>query len=63
MSGDGRDWLRALWRFQNYHVGGLGLIAAALFLLAAEGDALFLVMGACLALFSVLVIARARRTR
>ena len=29
MSGDGREWHRALWRFQGYQLGFLGLIAAA----------------------------------
>lgn len=63
MSGDGREWHRALWRFQGYHLGFLGLIAAALFFLAAEGDTLFQVMGACLAVGSVLVIVRSRRQK
>lgn len=63
MSGGGRAWHRALWRFQGYQLGFLGLIASALFLLAAEGDALFLVMGACLALGSVLVIVRSSRQK
>lgn len=63
MSGDEREWHRALWRFQGYHLGFLGLMAAALSFLAAEGDTLFLVMGAGLALLSVLVIARSRRQK
>ena len=61
MSGDGREWRRALWRFEGYHLGFLGLIGAALF--AAEGDTLFLVMGACLAPGSVLVVVRSRRQK
>ena len=61
MSADGRQWHRALLRFQGYQLGFFGLIAAALFFMAAEGDALFLVMGACLALGSVLVIVRSRQ--
>ena len=63
MSSGGREWQRALWRYQGYRLGFLGLIAAALFFLAAEGDALFLVMGTCLTLGSVLVIVRSHRQK
>ena len=61
MSGDGSEWRRALWRFQGYHLGSLGLMGAALFFLAAEGEIVFLIMGACLAPGSALVIVRSRR--
>ncbi len=62
MTGGQHERDASLWRFQRYSFGGLCFLAAAVLLVAAEGDRRALALSAAVGVGGLLLILQTRRS-